>query len=99
MITSATGNALYAGINACSNPNQLDGLARSVWGELSQSTITDDEATYLAACIDRRRPRRAPPTAPAKLNSRVSLFLPRPCRERRTEEDRVKRRHRKRQLG
>ena len=69
------------GINACTNPNQLDGLARSVWGELSQSTITDDEATYLAACIDRRRPRRAPPTAPAKLNSRISRFSPRPCRD------------------
>lgn len=51
------GRALYIAINACSNPDQLVELNKRLWAEIHpQRLVNDDEATYLSACIERRRP-------------------------------------------
>ena len=59
------GRALYAAINACTNPDQLFGLSKRLWAEAHpQGWVNDDEATYLIACIESRRP-----TAPRLLGA------------------------------
>jgi hypothetical protein len=51
------GRKLFAAINACTNPDQLFELNKRLWAEAHpRSWVNDDEATYLAACIERRRP-------------------------------------------
>jgi hypothetical protein len=51
------GRTLYAAINACRNSDQLFGLSKRLWAEAyPQGWVNDEEATYLTACIERRRP-------------------------------------------
>jgi hypothetical protein len=51
------GRAFYAAINACTNPDQLVGLNTKLWAEAHpRGWVNDEEATYLTACIERRRP-------------------------------------------
>jgi|GraSoi2013_100cm_1033763.scaffolds.fasta_scaffold350362_2 hypothetical protein len=51
------GRAFYAAINACTNPDQLVELNKKLWAETHpQGLVNDGEATYLSACIERRRP-------------------------------------------
>jgi len=55
---SPASRALYVGINACQSTEQLDVAARLVWERYGVGAINDDEASYLASCIERRRPLR-----------------------------------------
>jgi hypothetical protein len=92
---------LYTGINACQNPDQLDALARLIWERYGVGAVNDDEASYLASCIERRRPlsRR---TSTGKfavignLNGRISRFV---SRQRQRSPDRRASRDRRRMLG
>ena len=104
LIANPTALALYEGVNACQNPDQLDAVARLIWERYGVGAVNDDEASYLASCIERRRPlsRRTSTGKFAtigKMNGRVSRFLPRPCRRRLSDDERRDRRSRKRMLG
>jgi hypothetical protein len=93
--------SLYEGINACQNPDQLDAMARLVWERYGASIVNDDEASYLASCIERRRPvSRRTSTGKfaiiSKMNGRISRFLP---RQRQRSPDRRASRDRRRMLG
>ena len=92
---------LYNDISACQNPDQLDAMARLVWERYGAGAVNDDEASYLASCIERRRPlsRRTSTGKFAvigKMNGRISRFLP---RQRRRSPDRRASRDRRRMLG
>jgi hypothetical protein len=52
----ATAATIYAGVNSCGGPDQLDAMARLLWKGCSEGKITDGEATYLSSVIERRRP-------------------------------------------
>ena len=89
-------------INTAATREELDQLLRIVWADLWPRELSDADAQFLAEAIQARKPERkiAAVKPVAKLNCRVvSRFAPRPCRTRLTEEERVKRRHRKRVLG
>jgi hypothetical protein len=47
---------VYDNINAASSPDMLDNIARAVWHDWGKAAFTDDEATFLAEAIERRRP-------------------------------------------
>jgi hypothetical protein len=92
---------LYNNINACQNPDQLDAMARVIWERYGAGAVNDDEASYLASCIERRRPvsRRTSTGKFAilgKMNGRLSRFLP---RQRQRSPDRKASRDRRRMLG
>jgi hypothetical protein len=92
---------LYESINACQNPDQLDAMARLIWERYGAAAVNDDEASYLASCIERRRPlsRRTSTGKFAtigKMNGRISRFLP---RQRQRSPDRRASRDRRRMLG
>jgi hypothetical protein len=91
---------LYDGVNACQNPDQLDAMMRLIWERYGAGAVNDNEASYLASCIERCRPlsRR---TATGKFaaiskNGRISRFLP---RQRQRSPDRKASRDRRRMLG
>ena len=48
---------IYNAINEARSPDQLDQLARLLWQGNGEGAIPDDDAAFLASCIDRRRPR------------------------------------------
>jgi hypothetical protein len=51
------GQALFTALNACTNPDQLDGIMKRIWSEHHPSgAVTDGEAQYLAERIELRRP-------------------------------------------
>jgi hypothetical protein len=92
---------LYDGINGCQNPDQLDAMARLIWERYGAGAVNDDEASYLASCIERRRPlsRRTSTgkfAAIGRMNGRISRFLP---RQRQRSPDRKASRDRRRMLG
>jgi len=58
MLLNPASRTLYVGINACESTEQLDVAARLVWERYGVGAINDDEASYLASCIERRRPLR-----------------------------------------
>lgn len=89
-------------INGAATREELDELLRIVWADLWPRELSDADAQFLAEAIQARKPesRIASAKSVSKLNCRVvSRFAPRPCRRRLTDEERVKRRHRKRVLG
>jgi hypothetical protein len=93
--------SLYNDINACQSPANLDAVGRIVWERYGAAAISDDEASYLAACIERRRPlsRRASTgkfAAIGRIASGVSRFLPRRYQG---SPDRKASRNRRRMLG
>lgn len=100
---------VYDNINAASSPDILDNITRAIWHDWGKGAFTDDEATFLTAAVDRRRPvtfhrpsrnGAGPARAVGGLMGRIgSRFAPRPARRRLTDEERTKRRHRKRMLG
>lgn len=97
----AAATAIYEGINSCTNPDQLEGLAKSLWVHHGQGKISDNEATYLASVIDRRRPLRHTALPHIKALGRVvgrlsSRFAP---RQRQRSPDRKASRDRRRMLG
>jgi hypothetical protein len=51
------GKAIYERINACTNPDQLDGIMKLLWSEWHPSgAVNDDEAQLLTEAVERRRP-------------------------------------------
>jgi hypothetical protein len=99
------GLALLDIINACSDVEHLDEASRLIWKDWGGGKISDGESTYLVEAIQRRRPggRRTAPghaTQVGRVNGRVvSRFVPRRCRRRLSDGDRIERRMRKRRLG
>src|SRR5260370_16661282 len=73
------GAELYGFINSCATNDQLQAVAALVWEHYGANRLSDNEATYLGSCIDRRRgvSRRAVPVAAAPLRGRGTKFFPR----------------------
>ncbi len=99
-LANASALSLYNDINACQSPANLDAVARIIWERLSVGAITDDEASYLASCVERRRPlSRRTSTGKFKtigVAGMVSRFLPRRYQG---SPDRAASRARRRTLG
>ena len=99
---SDAGRALYAETNACCNNDQLDEVAKSIWRANCNGRVSDGEASYLIACIERRRsagPRTEQVGAPTvgRLASRLQRrFTP---RKQQRSPDRKASRDRRRMLG
>jgi hypothetical protein len=103
---SPAASAFYDNINAAASPDQLDNLGRAVWHHWGKGEFSDDEATFLNAAIDNRRPMgRRSSIAPGavtmkavgKLRGRLgSRFTP---RQRQRSPDRKASRDRRRCLG
>src|SRR5258705_7054164 len=91
---------LFEDINACQNPEQLDAVCRLIWERYGAGAVNDDEASYLVACIERRRPvsRRTSTGKFAVISKadRISRFVP---RQRPRSPDRKASRDRRRMLG
>lgn len=93
---------LFEDINACQNSDQLYAMGCLVWERRSANFINDDEASYLVACIGRRKPVSRRTSAGkfaviSKVNGRVgSRFLPRQYQR---SPDRKASRDRRRMLG
>jgi hypothetical protein len=47
---------LYRDIDACKNPDQLHAITRLLWERYGAGQLNDYEASYIASCIERRRP-------------------------------------------
>jgi len=97
----AAGQSLYDLINGSSDTHHLDAAARLLWRGYGEGAVSDAEATYLSACIDRRRPlgrRMAPGHASTLgLNGRIlGRFI---SRQRQRSPDRKASRDRRRMLG
>jgi hypothetical protein len=90
-------------INACRDVLQLDSAAKSLWGYYGEGTVSEDDATYLASCIERRHPvgrRTAPGFASpllGTLNGRIQTWFV--LRQRPRPADRKASRDRRRMLG
>jgi hypothetical protein len=103
-LASAAATTIYDAINQAGTVEQLDQLARLLWQGYGEGAISDDDATFLGSCIDRRRaPGRASPVGhlkavgAARLASRLgSRFTP---RQRPRSPDRQASRERRRRLG
>ena len=101
-LASAAATAIYDEINAVDKPEALDHIARILWQRYGEGAISDDDATFLSSCVDRRRPlgrSTAPGHARAlgRLAGRVgSRFTP---RQRPRSPDRKASRDRRRMLG
>jgi len=67
---------LYERLNAARNVADIDNVVRALWGTYSNGEINDDEAMFLQAAADNRRPlgRRHSSAPAAELHSRVKLF-------------------------
>jgi hypothetical protein len=102
-ILCTAANSIYVAINAATTPEDLDQFARLTWRGFGEGSIAESEATFLASCIDRRRPlaRNTPHTAPGravgKLAHRIGAkSVP---RQRPRSPDRKVSRDRRRMLG
>lgn len=103
-LANAAATSLYDAINQAQSGEQLDHLARLMWQGYGDGAISDDDATFLGSCIDRRRaPGRASPVGHLKaggagrIASRLgSRFTP---RQRPRSPDRQASRDRRRRLG
>ncbi|UPJ41807.1 hypothetical protein IVB40_31750 [Bradyrhizobium sp. 40] len=103
-VLSPTAAVLYDAVNSALSPDQLDNVGRAVWHRVSNGELSDEDATFLSQAIEKRRPGRRPHRVDGVAVSvtaarKLSHFAPRPCRRRLTDEERLKRRHRKRMLG
>jgi hypothetical protein len=47
---------VYDSINAAPSPDILDNMVRAIWHDWGKGLFNDDEATFLAGAIERRRP-------------------------------------------
>jgi hypothetical protein len=101
-LASAAATTVYDAINLAHTPDQLDCLAKEMWGIHVEGAISEDDVTFLSSCIDRRRPmsrrtasgQRAPLS---RLNGRLqSRFT---SRQRKGCPDRKASRDRRRMLG
>jgi hypothetical protein len=55
-LDSAAATAVYNAINRVHTPEQLDEIAKMMWGNHVEGAISEDDVTFLSGCIDRRRP-------------------------------------------
>lgn len=92
--------AFYHDINACQNLDQLHAMSKLLWTDAG--ALNDGEASYLASCIERRKP-VSQRTKAGKLAiiaqavaGRISRFVP---RQRPRSPDRKASRDRRRMLG
>jgi hypothetical protein len=92
--------AHYRDVNACQDPDQLHTMARLLWERHAAGLLNDDEASYLAACIERRKPvslrTKAGKFSIIARAGRISRFVP---RQRPRSPDRKASRDRRRILG
>lgn len=96
-LQSAAAVKLYADIARCQSPDQLDATCKLVWGAHGAHQISEEDATFLAACIQARRPLSHPKAKGTfGVLGRLSRFLPR--RPQRSP-DRKASRDRRRMLG
>lgn len=94
-----TARRILDAINACATDAQLDHAGRDLlWPALGAGLITDDEATHLGECLERRRSSRrsVAPASSARALPRLSRFAP---RQRPRSPDREASRNRRRVLG
>jgi hypothetical protein len=99
---SARARLLYDEINFCKDILQLDSAGKRLWGYYGEGAVSEREATYLASCIERRRPvgrRMAPGFASplGTLNGRIQTRFV--SRQRPRSPDRKASRDRRRMLG
>jgi hypothetical protein len=99
---SGAASNLFGAINASQSADQLHELARAIWQAWGAGAISENEASLLSGCIERRRP-RGQATAPGfhkpvgRLNGRIgSRFT---SRQRPRSPDRKASRNRRRRLG
>jgi hypothetical protein len=105
-LASAAATTIYDAINAAAAPDQLDRLARVMWQGYGEGAISEDDATFLNSCINRRRPlgrasasghlRQAGKIFARTANRMGSRFTP---RQRPRSPDRKASRDRRRMLG
>jgi hypothetical protein len=96
-LQSAAAVKLYADITRCESPDQLDAAGRLLWGANAAGHVSDDDATFLAACIQARRPlSHRTSTGHFAVPRRLSRFLPRRAQH---SPDRKASRDRRRVLG
>jgi hypothetical protein len=79
-LASAAANIIYDAVNTAVAPDDLDRLARTMWRGYGEGAISEEDATFLSSCIDRRRPlaRTAPGRAMGRLAGRIGTrFAPR----------------------
>jgi hypothetical protein len=96
-LASVPAQTIYDAIMVADGPDRLDQLARGLWRAYGEGRISDDDATFLGSCIDRRRPRWVALKPAAKLLGRFfSKFKP---RQRPRSPDRKASRERRRMLG
>lgn len=101
-LASAAATAIYDAINTAHSADDLDQLARVMWKGYGEGAISEDDATFLSSCIDRRRP-LGRSTAPGhahpvgRLAGRVGGRFT--SRQRQRSPDRKASRDRRRMLG
>ncbi|MET4601069.1 hypothetical protein ABIB90_000520 [Bradyrhizobium sp. JR4.1] len=96
-LQSAAAVKLYRDIACCESPDQLDAVGRLLWGANAEGHVSDDDATFLAACIQTRRPlSHRTSIGRFAVPGRLSRFLPR--RPQRSSDRRASR-DRRRTLG
>jgi hypothetical protein len=102
-VLSVAARALFAQINNCSDPTQLDAVVRMIWDAVGKGYVSEGEAVLLCDCVQSRRPHTtswsAQPLASgtARLASRLSSrFAPRKPQR---SPDRQSSRFRRRMLG
>jgi hypothetical protein len=90
--------AIYCDINACQSPDHLEATTKLIWERYGFGLLSDDEASYLTSCIERRKPVswRTKAGKFAVLGRRLSRFIP---RQRPRSPDRKAARDRRRVLG
>jgi hypothetical protein len=95
---SLVGVDLYNLISNCRTADQLQAAAALIWEALGLGRLDDEEATYLGACVDRRRgvSRQTAPMAMTHLGGQVTKFFPRKPQR---SPDREASRDRRRTLG
>jgi hypothetical protein len=91
---------LYDGINGACDPDQLDNAARRIWEVYGLGRIGDDEATFLAECVERRRPPRHHWSSDKPIGRLAGVISSRfPKRRPQRSPDRAASRNRRRLLG
>jgi hypothetical protein len=101
VLASPASLALYQDIIACQSTDQLAAVARLIWERYGAGAVNDDDASYLASCIERRRPLSGRTSTGkfatiSRMNGRISRFMP---RQRQRSPDRKASRDRRRILG
>ena len=99
-LASAAATTLYDAINRAHTPDQLDSLAKAMWGIHTEGAISVEDSEFLSSCIDRRRPLGPAPGLHKPLSALVGRVGSRfKSRQRSRSPDRKASRDRRRMLG